>query len=96
MTIEVVATPLLENDHVRVTRFDFEPGAVTGPHVHEHDYVIITGAGGDFVITMPDGSTIDMHQEAGKAYTRARGTEHDVQCVGDNPAYFIEIELLDA
>ncbi len=96
MTTEVRATPLLENEHVRVTRFDFEPGSVTGPHVHEHDYVIITGAGGDFVITMPDGTTVAMHQVAGAAYTRPRGTEHDVACVGDAPAYFIEIELLDA
>ena len=96
MTADLRATQLLENAHVRVTRLDFEPGAATGPHKHMHDYVIITGAGGDFVITMPDGSTVDMHQEAGAAYTRSRGTEHDVKCISEAGAYFIEIELLDA
>lgn len=91
----VQATLLLENSHVRVTRLDFAAGDATGPHVHEHDYVIVTGAGGDFVVSMPDGSTVDMHQESGAAYTRTRGTEHDVRCVNPDGAYFIEIELLD-
>ena len=34
------ATRLVEDDAVRVTRFDFAPGAETGWHRHGHDYVI--------------------------------------------------------
>lgn len=87
---------LLENSHVRVSRLDFDSGATTGPHVHPHDYVIVTVTGGDFIITFPDGSTADMHQTVGAAYTRPRGTEHDVRFVGPGTAAFVEIELLDA
>ena len=31
---------LIEDDKVRVSRFDFEPAAETGWHTHEFDYVI--------------------------------------------------------
>ena len=96
MTPPVRATKLLEDAHVRVTRFDFDSGASTGQHVHEHDYMIVTVTGGDFVITHPDGSTTDMQQTVGAAYTRTKGTEHDVRFVGPGAAAFIEIELLDA
>ena len=96
MTRQVLATTLLEDAHVRVTRFDFDSGASTGRHVHEHDYVIVTVTGGDFVITHLDGSTTDMQQTVGAAYTRTKGTEHDVRFVGPGAAAFIEIELLDA
>ena len=34
------STTLIDNDQVRVTRFDFAPGAHTGWHRHEYDYVI--------------------------------------------------------
>ena len=34
------ASLLIDNEHVRVTRFDFAPEAQTGWHRHEHDYVI--------------------------------------------------------
>ena len=38
---EIATTgPLIDNDQVRVTRFDFTPGAQTGWHRHEYDYVI--------------------------------------------------------
>ena len=37
-----VGTVLIENDRVRVTRWDFpNPGDCTGWHRHEHDYVVV-------------------------------------------------------
>ena len=36
------ATQLIDDKRVRVTRFDFAPGAETGWHVHAMDYVIVT------------------------------------------------------
>ena len=37
---KAAASLLIEDDRVRVTRCDFEAGAVTGWHKHEFDYVI--------------------------------------------------------
>jgi hypothetical protein len=34
------ATTLVDDERVRVTRFDFAPGQETGWHVHGHDYVV--------------------------------------------------------
>lgn len=31
---------LIDDDRVRVTRFDFAPGAETGWHIHGSDYVV--------------------------------------------------------
>ena len=41
MTRELaVATVMVDNARVRVTEWAFAPGAATGWHVHEFDYVI--------------------------------------------------------
>ncbi|MFD1808561.1 hypothetical protein ACFSHQ_11895 [Gemmobacter lanyuensis] len=42
MRLQATGTLLMENDRVRVWRYDFAPGAETGWHVHGHDYVITT------------------------------------------------------
>ena len=37
-----IGTVLIENERVRVTRWDFaQPGDCTGWHRHEHDYVVV-------------------------------------------------------
>ena len=36
-----VATVQLDNERVRVTEWRFAPGAATGWHRHEHDYVVV-------------------------------------------------------
>jgi hypothetical protein len=41
MTGRATATLLIDNDRVRVTRWRFAPGAATGWHTHEDDYVIV-------------------------------------------------------
>ena len=33
---------LMDDDRVRVTRYDFAPGDETGWHVHDMEYVIVT------------------------------------------------------
>ena len=38
---EAVPTKLIENERVRVTEWRFAPGAATGWHRHEHDYVVV-------------------------------------------------------
>jgi hypothetical protein len=34
----------IDNNHLRVTEWRFAPGADTGYHRHEHDYVVGPGA----------------------------------------------------
>lgn len=88
-----VATRLLEDDRVRVTRFDFAPGAETGWHTHEMDYVITTVTACTLTLEHPDGTTTESTVSAGQAYTRVEGTEHNVINGGDKPMAFVEVEL---
>ena len=86
------ATTLIDDDRVRVTRFDFTSGAETGWHRHGFDYVITALTDCPMLIEDPDGSTRRVLVPAGSVYRRAEGVEHNVIC--DGPAMsFVEIEL---
>ena len=50
---KAVATVHIDNEHVRVTEWAFEPGAATGWHRHGFDYVITPVIGG--VVEIEDG-----------------------------------------
>ncbi len=44
----------IDNDRIRVTTWTFEAvGDSTGPHRHEHDYIVIPVTGGRFVSLHP-------------------------------------------
>jgi len=84
------ATQLIDDDRVRVTRFDFTVGAETGWHRHGFDYVITALTDCPMLIEDPDGSTRRVLVPAGSVYRRAEGVEH----ICDGPAMsFVEIEL---
>ncbi|MGB8622140.1 MAG: cupin domain-containing protein [Paracoccaceae bacterium] len=93
MTVEAEATQLIDDDRVRVTRFDFAPGAQTGWHRHELDYVITAITDCHMRLEDPDGTTRDVTVPAGSAYRRAEGVEHNVINAGDAPMAFVEVEL---
>lgn len=84
---------LMENDQVRVTRFDFEPGAETGWHTHEMDYVIVTLTDCPLRLELPGGVVKDSIIAAGQSYTRPEGTEHNVINDGTTVMSFVEVEL---
>lgn len=86
-------TVQLETDRVRVTEWSFEPGAATGFHRHEHDYVVVPVVDGDLVIRDADGER-RVPLKIGVSYTRKAGVEHDVINGNDYPFRFIEVELL--
>ena len=88
-----VGTLLMENDRVRVTRFDFAPEAETGWHVHPLEYVITTLTECHLRLELPGGEVRDSVVPAGSAYTRPQFTEHNVINAGDAPMSFIEVEL---
>ena len=87
------ATQLVDDDRVRVTRFDFVPGAETGWHRHSMDYVITAVTDCHMLLEDPDGSTRQVLVPAGTAYRRAEGVEHNVINAGDQAMSFVEVEL---
>ena len=86
------ATVLIDDDRVRVTRFDFAQGAETGWHRHAHDYVITALTDCPMLLEEPDGATRRVLVPAGTAYRRQEGVEHNVICDGPGMR-FIEVEL---
>jgi mannose-6-phosphate isomerase-like protein (cupin superfamily) len=86
------ATVQIDNDRVRVTEWRFAPGAHTGHHRHELDYVVVPMSTGRLLIRDRDGErTAEL--AAGQPYARPAGAEHDVVNPGAEPFVFIEIEL---
>ena len=92
--IEAVPTVMLENDRVRVTEWRFAPGAATGHHFHEYDYIVVPVTAGTLRMFEPEG-TRDAVLAAGTAYHRPRGVAHDAVNIGDDECVFIEFELLE-
>ena len=86
-------TTAIDDDRVRVTSWSFAPGAQTGPHRHEFDYIVVPVTGGTFEVVAADGSTQEMVQQAGVAYPGREGTEHNVINRSPVRAEFVEIEL---
>jgi quercetin dioxygenase-like cupin family protein len=87
------ASVTVDSDRVRVTSWTFQPGQATGMHRHELDYVVVPVSGGSFTVTAPDGATSEMRQDAGQAYARQAGVEHNVANTGQRTAVFVEVEL---
>ena len=90
---KAIATQLLDDDRVRVTRFDFDPGAETGWHRHAFDYVITTVTPCAMRPEEPGGTTRDVSFDAGESYRRDEGVEHNVINSGAQPMSFVEVEL---
>lgn len=87
-----VGTKQLENERVIVTEWSFAPGAHTGWHRHEHDYVVVPITTGELTIESTSG-VIKSAMTCGASYSRKIGVEHDV--INDNSFSFrfIEIEI---
>ncbi|KZM49126.1 cupin domain-containing protein [Labrenzia sp. OB1] len=90
---QATASQLIDDDRVRVTRFDFAPGAETGWHRHSMDYVITALTECQMTLEEPDGETRTVLVPAGTVYRRDEGVEHNVINGGDIPMSFVEIEL---
>ncbi|MGF1529265.1 MAG: cupin domain-containing protein [Candidatus Competibacterales bacterium] len=82
----------IDNDRVRVTEWRFAPGAATGWHRHELDYVIVPLASGTLRLEEPEGVR---HAELthGVPYYRGKGVEHDVVNANEGEFAFLEIEM---
>ena len=87
------ATQQIDDARVRVTRFDFAPGAETGWHEHGMDYVITTLTDCTMLLEEPDGETRAVSIDAGTTYRREKGVEHNVINGGTSAMSFVEVEL---
>ncbi len=84
---------LVDDAKVRVTRWDFAPGAETGWHRHGMDYVVTTLTPCAFLLEEPGGGGRRVDMEAGATYRRDEGVEHNVVNAGAAPMSFVETEL---
>lgn len=87
-----MATLQVDNDRVRVTEWRFAPGAATGWHRHEFDYVVVPLMDGRLRLETGKGDVVSM-LKAGSSYFREAGVEHDVINDGDSEFAFVETEI---
>ena len=90
--LRAVATARIDNERVRVTEWRFAPGATTGFHRHEYDYVVVPMTTGRLTSTGPAGDSV-AELVIGLPYFRPAGVEHDVCNVNAFEFVFVEIEL---
>jgi quercetin dioxygenase-like cupin family protein len=93
MSGQAVGTTQIDNERTRVTEWRFAPGAATGFHRHEYDYVIVPGTTGNLKIIGPDGEESLAPLTAGQCYFREAGVEHDVINANDHEFVFVEVEM---
>ena len=84
---------LVDNERTRVTEWRFAPGATTGWHRHEYDYVIVPMLDGKLELSTGDDGKQIAELSTGVAYFRPAGVEHDVKNVNEFEYAFIEVEL---
>ncbi len=82
----------VDNERTRVTEWRFAPGAATGWHRHEFDYVITPVTDGQVRIVGAGGAESHSEMVAGRSYFREAGVEHDVINAGAAELRFVEVE----
>ena len=81
-----------DNARVAIREWRFAPGAETGWHVHEHDYVIVYRTRASHLVETLEGG-IRVEAAEGHTYFRAKGVEHNVVNAGEDDVVLVEIEL---
>jgi hypothetical protein len=84
----------IDEPHVRVTEYRFQPGAETGWHRHMADYVVVPLLDGDLLLEEPGGGSRTSSLKQHAPYARREGVEHNVVNANPYPYSFIEIEQL--
>ena len=92
--VKATAQVQFSNDRVKVTEWRFAPGAESGHHVHEHDYVVVPLTSG--ALRLDEGAgTRTAQLLMGVAYAREKGVAHNVTNANDFEFRFLEVELLE-
>jgi quercetin dioxygenase-like cupin family protein len=82
----------VDDERVRITRYDFTPGAETGWHRHEYPYAVVPLVDGVLRIVDAQGEKL-APLCVGASYSRPAGIEHNVINHGPGPMAFVEIEM---
>ena len=93
-TCTIPAVPSLQQDDatVRITRWDFAPGAATGWHEHGWPYFVVMLDAG--TLRVHDGAEVsEVSLRKGQSYMRPAGVKHDVMNGSPHPISFVEIEV---
>lgn len=90
--LSAVPTVQVDNERVRVTEWRFAPGAQTGWHRHEYDYVVVPMTTGKLRI---DNGTSEAIAElvVGQSYFRPALVEHNVINANPYELVFVELEM---
>ena len=91
--MQATSTQQIDNERTRVTEWRFAPGAETGEHIHEYDYVVVPGLDGVLKIVLPDGSETLAELKAGVSYFRKQGVHHNVINANGFEFSFVEVEF---
>ena len=84
----------ISEPQVRVTEWRFAPGAETGWHRHEADYVVVPMLDGDLMLEEPGGGSRTATLKKHVPYARLEGVEHNVVNANPFDFAFMEIEHL--
>ena len=90
---QATPTVFIDNARTRVTQWRFAPGAETGWHRHEHDYVVVPTMDGRVRIVGAGNQETFADMKAGAPYFREAGVEHNVVNANDTEYSFIEVEF---
>ena len=93
MSEQAQPTVQVDNDRTRVTEWRFAPGAATGYHRHEYDYVVVPQTTGRLKLIGPDGEETFSELTARQSYFRQAGVEHNVFNANDHEFVFVEVEF---
>jgi beta-alanine degradation protein BauB len=85
----------IDDERFRATEWRFAPGAETGWHRHDHDYVVIPLTGGSLRLHEPGGASREAQLIRHVPYSRRTGVEHNVVNGTDAPLAFLEVEVVD-
>jgi len=87
------STLQIEDNRVKVTRWDFSPNSETGWHTHQMNYIVVPLTNGTLTAELPDGSLTESELTIGSTYSRPRGVSHNIINSNNDEFSFIEIEL---
>ena len=87
-----VPTVQQEDANVKITRWDFAPGAATGWHTHGWPYFVVLLTDAVMQIEAA-GAVSEVRYKAGQTYQRPAGVEHDVMNASEDRLSFVEIEI---
>lgn len=83
---------LQENERVIITEWRLTPGAETGWHRHQHDYVVVCLTAGRLLAETANGN-VETELQFGQTYARPVGVEHNIVSPNEHEFVFVEIEL---